>query len=75
VRLTGQLDHNDPPTTSQFSDYTCERVAGSGTGQTGIVTESHSKLGLTRNAPTVYAYPVGVNVIHSGVVKEWVMGG
>lgn len=30
---------------------------------------------LTRNAPTVYAYPVGVNAIHSGVAKEWVMGG
>jgi hypothetical protein len=46
VRLTGQLDHNNPSTTSYFSDYTCGRVAGSGTGQTGIVTESHSKLGL-----------------------------
>jgi len=43
VRLTGQLDHNDPSLATIFSDYTSVRVADSGAGQTGNVTESYSK--------------------------------
>ena len=71
MRLTGQLDHTDPSTTSYFSGYTCGRVAGSGTGQTGIVTKSHSKLGLNLRASDLDTEQCLILLHEKGGTARW----